>query len=196
MGTIEGAYLIDPDFSLPPSLLPPIGMFKTRKNLFLQTSLGTIDVAVGILPLLEAPGRSKVQGERVDLEMNLMQAGTLQAYIVGLFSIYRAPHSSNQYTAGSARRPFRLTAYSFCGTITIFIPRSFQGLVTMQSSLGTCDLSPEVAATATSINEEGGKKVCFIGNLPQSGWLDSLRKWQGDELILTAKIGSVFVAYT
>lgn len=99
---------------------------------------------------------------------------------------------SVQYASDSpSRRPFKLSAVAACGTVNVFIPRSYTGTMNIRSAIGTYYIIGDLAARTTTLQEFNGRTRCFVGDLPS----ETYSAWSGDELFLEAKIGTVTVQY-
>jgi hypothetical protein len=76
MGTIDGAYIIDPDFSMPPDIYCTLMPWRTRKSLSLETKLGSIDVVIALM--------DRGPGPRLEIDM-MCKAGSIDAKLVRVF---------------------------------------------------------------------------------------------------------------
>lgn len=61
-------------------------------------------------------------------------------------------------------RPYSLRVFSKHGSVTVAIPRSFVGPVTLRTRHGSVRVSDEIAARMTTFSEDDGARECFIGN--------------------------------
>ena len=77
------------------------------------------------------------------------------------------------------------------GAIKVFIPRDFQGPLSLVNGNGTSKLSDEVTARTTSFSDVRQEKKCFVGDL--STWKE--KDWQGDEIRLESRNGAIKVFY-
>ncbi|KAJ7181975.1 hypothetical protein C8R46DRAFT_1186849 [Mycena filopes] len=174
--SIKGIYVIDPRIKIPQSLLPPLAADETestRRNVFLHTSNGSIDVALFVVG--DGDHKQKVN----------MLLKSSNGYIV-----------AKLHTAASAARPpVKLRVQSSNGSVTIHVPRSFRGPVTLRTSNGSTRLSDAVAAALTTFTEAKGTRRCFIGDFSDWTDMDAGSGWAGDELEVEASNGAIRLLY-
>lgn len=75
-------------------------------------------------------------------------------------------------TNAPSSRPFSLAARSHNGSITLAIPRTFTGPITLITSRGgsqTSQLSPDVRARAVVFSDVDGRRACFVGDVREYG---------------------------
>ncbi|KAJ7131563.1 hypothetical protein C8R43DRAFT_1024708 [Mycena crocata] len=186
-GAIKGTYVIDPRLTIPQSILPPLAADETeatRRNVFLHTSNGAIDVDVFVIGGCDTK-------RRVD-----MLAKTSNGAV------------TVKLHADHGRPPIRLNAQSSNGQVTIHVPRSFRGPLTLRTRNGTIRFSDALSADLTTFNEVSGTRRCFVGDF--SDWADQrdvsdvkasvdvkppLNGWLGDEISVDTSNGSIKVKY-
>ncbi|KAJ7697251.1 hypothetical protein B0H17DRAFT_1052443 [Mycena rosella] len=171
-GSVKGSYVIDPRVIVPSLMLPPLTADETeatRRNVFLHTSNGSIDVDLWVL----GDADSKVKVNMLIKTSN----GSLTAKL---------------HAAPSARPPIHLKAQSSNGSITLHLPRSFRGPVTILSRNGTIRFSSAVGAATTTFSEADHTRRCFVGDF--SDWTDD-GAWMGDEASIESSNGSVKVQF-
>jgi hypothetical protein len=84
------------------------------------------------------------------------------------------------------------------GAITVTIPRSFRGQMTLQTKNGWVKLSPMLAPRAASLSVLDGTHTYFVGERPSCGKWHTGESEDGDEvdgLIASSKNGSIRVSY-
>ncbi|KAJ6571394.1 hypothetical protein B0H19DRAFT_988003 [Mycena capillaripes] len=171
--SIKGTYVIDPRIKIPQFLLPPLAADETevtRRNVFLHTSNGSINVDFFVV----GDGDSK---QKVDILLKSSN-GSVSAKL----------HASH-----TARPPVNLKAQSSNGAITLHIPRSFRGPLTICSRNGSIRFSDALSADLTTFNEVNRTRRCFVGDF--SDWADQPEGWMGDEVNVESLNGSVKIHY-
>ncbi|KAK2459476.1 hypothetical protein APHAL10511_008510 [Amanita phalloides] len=149
--SIRGCYIIDPekDFS----------SRRGGKNLDLNTSNGSIDVDVAILP----PARMS----RNHVDINLHSS---------CGSINLRMHDTPTHLISSGRenrgqqRPMIVYAHSSNGKVHICIPRSFHGLISTTTHNGNIKFSEGIQANMTTMrrtNFGSRNAIVFIGDPPE-----------------------------
>ena len=78
------------------------------------------------------------------------------------------------------------------GAVAIFLPRLFNGLISIRQSHGSTKFSPEVSVHLTTFNDINRVHKCFIGSY--SAILTG-QEWQGDEVVINARNGGIKVYY-
>ena len=92
------------------------------------------------------------------------------------------------------RHPFQLIAHSTNGNITLQLPQSFQGPVTISLRHGSVKFSEEIKKNLTAFDESNYIRHYFVGNF--SRWVDlDGEGWTGDEAIIESKHGSAKIHY-
>ncbi|KAJ7624308.1 hypothetical protein DFH06DRAFT_1230147 [Mycena polygramma] len=172
-GSIKGTYVIDPRVNVPQFLLPPLAADETeatRRNVFLHTSNGSIDVDLFVVG--EATGKEKV---------DMLVKSSNGSITVKL------------HAAPTPRPPVHLKASSSNGTITLHLPHSFRGPLTLRTRNGSIRFSGTLATNTTTFSEAGGVRRCFVGEF--ADWAERPEGWAGDEVNLESSNGSVRVQY-
>ena len=93
-----------------------------------------------------------------------------------------------------ARLPFKLSADSLNGAISISIPRSFRGVIVGATFSGSVKLSDEVNAQVLYEKTDGRARRIFIGEFDQEDFAAG-NEWLGDEVNADTKSGSVKIRY-
>jgi hypothetical protein len=86
-----------------------------------------------------------------------------------------------------------ITATSKNGTVTLYLPRSFRGFLTLSSKNGSVVFSEEFSRCVTRFSDVSHTERSFVGDL--SSWVDRDEEWQGDEVIATSPNGRVKLLY-
>jgi hypothetical protein len=85
-----------------------------------------------------------------------------------------------------------VTAQSSWGTITLHLPRTFRGLVTVSTTWGSVRFSEPLTADMTPLGEANGTQRYFVGRLDD--WTDD-DAWVGDEVRVETSSGNVKLQY-
>jgi hypothetical protein len=93
----------------------------------------------------------------------------------------------------NACRPVRITASSEHGNVTLYLPRSFCGFLTLTSKNTTVVFSEQFSQHVTTLSDVSGTHRCFVGDL--SNWVNRDEVWEGDELIASSHDGKVKLLY-
>ncbi|KAJ7240575.1 hypothetical protein C8J57DRAFT_1371443 [Mycena rebaudengoi] len=150
--SIFGTYLIDPRLKIPASLLEPLASDETeetRRNLFLHTNHGSVDVDVFVA------GDRDIK-RRIDIAISSSN-GSVAARI----------------HADAARPPIRIKAQNGLGAVTIRLPRSFRGPITILTRHGTAHFSAQLSAQLTPLGEAQKTRREFLGDFlatSPTGW--------------------------
>ncbi|KAJ7751544.1 hypothetical protein DFH07DRAFT_826354 [Mycena maculata] len=182
--TIKGTYVIDPAISIPPLLLPPLAPDETeatRKNAFLHTNNGTIDVDLFVVG---SGGEDAKPKGKVHMLLK-SSSGRINARL---------------HASAPVRPPISLSAHSSNGSINIRVPRSFRGPVTVRTQYGSLKFAGELGAAVTTLNEVNGTHRAFIGDF--SDWVGGRGvhgdnkgvgedAWPGDAISVETSNGSV-----
>ncbi|KAJ7245648.1 hypothetical protein B0H12DRAFT_1073422 [Mycena haematopus] len=170
---IKGKYVIDPRIKIPQPMLPPLAEDETettRRNMFLHTSNGAIDADVFIIG--DGDFKQKV---------NILVKSSNGAVVVKL------------HAPASARPPVKIKAQGTYGSVTLHVPRSFCGPVTISTRYGSIRFSDSLLADLTTFNEANKTRRCFIGDY--SNWAEQSDGWIGDEIELETTYGSIKLQY-
>ncbi|KAJ7036703.1 hypothetical protein C8F04DRAFT_463730 [Mycena alexandri] len=171
---IKGTYVIDPRIKIPQFLLPALAADETestRRNAFLHTSNGSIDVALFVVG--DGDHKQKV---------NVLLKSSNGSIVAKL-------HTSDT----STRPPVKVCAKSSNGTVTIHLPRSFRGPVTLRTNNGTARFSDAVAADLITFTEANRTRRSFIGDF--ADWTDQPAEWVGDEVEVETSNGNIRLQY-
>ncbi|KAJ7488127.1 hypothetical protein FB451DRAFT_1025378, partial [Mycena latifolia] len=172
-GSLKGAYIIDPRVRIPAAMLPPLAPEEAeagaRRNVFLHTSNGSIDVDLFMLADADVKGK---------VDMLIKSAnGSITARI---------------HAPTPARPPIHLKANGANGSITLHLPRSFRGPVTIRARNGSVKFSGALTAQTTTFGEAERTRRCFVGEF--ADWAEG-EVWGGDEVTIEAANGSVKLQY-
>ncbi|KAJ7048232.1 hypothetical protein C8F01DRAFT_1380633 [Mycena amicta] len=182
-GRIEGAFVIDPGLKMPAHMLAPLAKdetHETRRNLYLRAQNGSIDVDVWVLSAKDAQDDSKFkfpgQG-RVRLGLST-QSGNIS------LRLHASPH------------PLNLSLHTDEGSVSLTLPRTFCGPLTIRLGYGRMHLSPALSAATTIFNESSkGVSRSFVGDFAESGWADAPGEWTGDEAQVGSDYGNVRIEF-
>ncbi|KAJ6574467.1 hypothetical protein B0H19DRAFT_986091 [Mycena capillaripes] len=170
-GNVRGTYVIDPRIKIPQPMLPPVAS-EELKNMTVRTRHGNVDVEIFVVG--DGDHRRKVE--------ILLECIPTGGYITAKL------HASND-----ARPVINLKAQTAHGGITVHVPRTFRGPVTVRTPHGQLHFAGELSAAVTTFNEVDYTHRCFIGDF--SDWADHPENWVGDELNIETSIGNVKLRY-
>jgi len=173
--SIKGTYVIDPRIKIPQPMLPPLAADETeatRRNMYLHTSNGSIDVDLFVV----GDGEYK---QKVNIS----------------FKSSNGSISARLNTPATIRPPINLKAQSSNGTVTIHVPRGFRGPVLLTSRNGSIRFSDALSVDLTTFNEVNHTRRCFIGDFSDWTETDQQEGCMGDELELETSNGSIKVQY-
>ncbi|KAH7909842.1 hypothetical protein BJ138DRAFT_181215 [Hygrophoropsis aurantiaca] len=173
-GHLRGEYVIDPSLIIAPSYLPPLTPGETdgdRKNLHLYTKNGHVRADIWLIganaPL--AMGRNRAT-------LNL---GSHNGPIVAKLQQY------------NAAVPFLLNIHAKNGHTTVFVPRSFNGLLLLSPEHGKIAFSDGIKANSRLLGQYDGKGKYFVGLIPGEG----ANTWCGDEVRIESANGHIRIRY-
>jgi len=175
---VKDTFVIDPSITLPPALLTPLDdgtQERDRKNIHLQSVNGSVDVSVVFVTNDDTkPGPST-------------KRSTIHAQS-------RNGSVTVKLSAPSVRPGIEMTATSKNGSVALYLPRSFNGFLTLSSVNGAIIFSDAVLQNLTTFSHVGATKRCFLGDfvgatLPEGG------EWSGDELVASSTNGKIKLFY-
>ncbi|KAF8190509.1 hypothetical protein BJ912DRAFT_965312 [Pholiota molesta] len=178
--SISGEWIIEPALLIPPTMLPPLSgneTEETRRNLSLESHSGSVDAEIFIMPHNnEASSQVQQQRNRVFIETSSRNGSVTT-------KVHDVPSTNpNQ------------PAFRFNGRVTLYLPRSFKGLVNLKTGNGSIRLSSAMKASETQFSDVDRTKRSFIGDFDPSEWMDDA-KWTGDQLYVEAKSGNINVHF-
>ncbi|KAF8067928.1 hypothetical protein FPV67DRAFT_1165290 [Lyophyllum atratum] len=178
-GSLKGVWVLDPCLAIPASLLPPLSAEETadtRRNFNLKTTNGVIDVDVSFAPYEHTRDSKQASRKRVTLYARASNGSI----------------TTKLHTPFEPRLPFYLDIFGYNGAVHIHIPRSFNGLLTIKQWNGSTKFSPEASMHLTTFSEVDKTRRCFIGDYSE---MADGEEWQGDEVFVETRNGSVKVHY-
>ena len=95
---------------------------------------------------------------------------------------------------GEVRLAVRLSTRSFNGSIHVQLPRSFRGPIRIKTINGSTQFSAAMQSHLTVFSELDHVQRSFLGHFNPSQW-DIGTPWEGDELSIESKNGSVHVSF-
>jgi len=180
---IKGTYTIDPFMSIPQSLLPSLAANETetdRKNLKVYAKNGSVDVDITL-----SVNTEKLSMDDADRRKRAtLDVGSHNGSVnIKLRRITPTPQISI---------PFHLNVTSHNGAVTIGIPPTFEGLLTIYAKNGSVKLSDEITGRIAMHNEEKHTRRCFVGDISS---FNGDGDWPGDKLDVDAHNGRVKVFF-
>ena len=176
--------------------MPPLQRGETeddRKNLRLESHNGSVDADI---LLIEGNGEGTTKGPgplRTTLSLN-SHNGSIVARVVRRYNIHikRQVLIFLQSDMGH-RRPVYITAKADNCSITLYVPRSFQGLMSLSSKNGSIVFSEQFSQRVTTFSDMSSTRRCFVGDL--GSWVEQDSEWSGDEVVVCSHNGKVRVLY-
>ncbi|KAJ7741422.1 hypothetical protein DFH07DRAFT_751093 [Mycena maculata] len=171
--SIKGTFAVDPFLEIPESLLAPLPPGETTsKNLLLKVENGGIDVDVHLIgeptPIAAGPFA------RTELHLELSGA-------------------PDNHTPTVRRSPFRAVLVSANGFVSLHLPPSFHGLLSVHVGAGDLDtritLSAALGAHATILSEDSTVRGYFVGALGSA-------RGEGDHAEVRVNRGQVRVQFS
>ncbi|KAG8831915.1 hypothetical protein FRC17_002359 [Serendipita sp. 399] len=168
-GCIKGTWVIDSSMDIPSAFRsqPSSSFWKGKKeeyNLDLRTQFGDIDASIGL-----------VSGENKKATINLhTQCGKVNSKI-----LFRTSEQS-----------FRLNARTECGSVTIYLPRTFNGPLKHKTAYGSIKFSPGMQGQVHQFSEG----VAYLGDWRTGGFVD-YKNWDGDEVDAHTQCGDIRFAW-
>ncbi|KIM74103.1 hypothetical protein PILCRDRAFT_828512 [Piloderma croceum F 1598] len=181
--SIKGVYTINPFLFIPQTFLPPLSPGETessRKNLKIYSENGSVNVDI---TLLADP--QKLGSEEVDLK----KRATLDVASHN-GSVNVKQRRVDTHTLG-IRNPFHLNVTGHNGSVTVGIPGTFEGLITIHAKNGSVKISDDITQRIGMQNEVKHTHYCFVGDI--SLYNDGDASWEGDRLEVDAHNGRVKV---
>ncbi|KAG6873334.1 hypothetical protein C0995_000193 [Termitomyces sp. Mi166 len=177
-GSVKGTWLLDSSLPIPSMFLPPLlpdETEETRRNLYLKSSNGSIDAEITLAP--HTIGDDPVMFKKRSTMYTRATNGPIRVTL-------HAPYTP--------RLPFYLNIDASNGPVAIYLPRSFNGLLTIRQAHGGTKFSYEVLTHLTTFSDVDRMYRCFIGDY--SAIVEG-QEWQGDEIEIDARNGGVKVHY-
>ncbi|KAJ7158360.1 hypothetical protein C8R43DRAFT_827628, partial [Mycena crocata] len=157
--SIKGTFAVNPFLDIPPQLLAPLTPGEAavgRKNLLLKVENGGIDVDVHLIG--EPPQDASNAVTRTELHLELC-GGPENTF----------PLIAKIHTPTLRRPPFHAKLVSKNGFLSLHLPPSFHGLLTVRVGGGDLNnhitLSAALSAHATILSEDSTARAYFIGAL-------------------------------
>ncbi|KAF7430396.1 hypothetical protein PC9H_006101 [Pleurotus ostreatus] len=188
---IKGHFAINPFMHVPGNLLASLpesenssNQFSRKLNLRLDVQNGGIDVDIHLL------GDAARAGEGGRKERAFLHLEVKDGYEQGLDKF---PLVTRIHTPDLARPPFHLVANAVNGYVSLHLPNSFHGLLTVHVSAGDLEKHIEIAsglmAHAVLLRETTDSRSYFIGEM--GGWVKNEDNWEGDEIVASVEHGLV-----
>jgi len=177
--SIKGSWLIDPSLRFPPSFLPPPPTEGARSNLSLESKNGAIDADIFLLPT----SHSNKNASNVIFIVTQSNNGSVKTRL----------HDTESLN-GEVRLAVRLSTRSSNGSIHVQLPRSFRGPIRIKNNNGSTRFSAAMQAHLTIFSELDHMHRSFLGNFNPSHF-EIGTPWEGDELSIESKNGSVNVSF-
>ncbi|KAJ6538730.1 hypothetical protein B0H10DRAFT_2140146 [Mycena sp. CBHHK59/15] len=163
--SIKGTFAVNPFLAIPAALLAPLARGESaRKNLLLKVENGGIDVDVHLIG--EPPESHDVHPPVVRTELHLELCGGTENNAFPLIAKIHTPTLR--------RPPFRLTLAAQNGFLSLHLPLSFHGLLTVRVRAGDLNshitLSSALGAHATILSEDSTSRAYFVGEMETGRW--------------------------
>jgi len=211
--SLKGRYIIDTALEIPASLLPALdapeegsgcqrsksdGKGKDeerlgageRPNLKLSGQHGSMAADVWIV-------NSKAEGSEATADAEAKRAFVEVTNAHGSVKL--------QVAADPTNTPFALLVSTDTGSITLYIPRTYTGALTIRKGYGSVKLSPALESRLQTFSDIKGKRVCFVGDFRQAGFgqgggavegeQEGTGGWRGNAIEVGSVHGSIRVSY-
>ncbi|KAF4582536.1 hypothetical protein EYR38_002662 [Pleurotus pulmonarius] len=189
--SIKGHFAINPFMHVPGNLLASLpesenssNQFSRKLNLRLDVQNGGIDVDIHLL------GDAARAGEGGRKERAFLHLEVKDGYEQGLDKF---PLVTRIHTPDLARPPFHLVANAVNGYVSLHLPNSFHGLLTVHVQAGDLEKHIEIAsglmAHAVLLRETPDSRSYFVGEM--GGWVKDENNWEGDEIVASVEHGLV-----
>ncbi|TDL24526.1 hypothetical protein BD410DRAFT_766998 [Rickenella mellea] len=177
-GSIKGTWVIDPDIKPPESVLAPIKPDTTRKNLELLTKDGSINADIWIVGDGDSEQRVNEGGEKpgpvtVDVRS---KDGRVKVVM----------HADEKHL-------FQLMITAHDGRVTLALPRSFVGPLTVTTRDGKLLFEGSMANNVVTFSEVKHTHKCFVGDARAACFGQG--DWTGSIVEVDCHDGSVTVYY-
>ncbi|KAJ7691035.1 hypothetical protein B0H17DRAFT_935443 [Mycena rosella] len=142
-------------------------------------------------PLVQAARRNlSLHTRNGVIDVNLFVTGEAESKVDMLLKSSNGAVNTRIHAA-AVRPTLHIAAQASNGPMTIHLPPSFRGPVTIHSHIPLIRFSDRLAAEVTILSEVTHKCRCFVGDLPD--YLDGA--WAGDVLDVHAANGCVILRY-
>jgi hypothetical protein len=168
-----------------------------RKNLRLESQYGSVDVDVHLVQSAgnssadndSATDKTAVAGERT----STTNAGKVTGKKTSMdISSRNGSVNVRLHTPSYDRNPFQLKVHSAYSSVTLYLPRSFNGPLQLMTEHGSVSFSPDLTEVATTFSEVENVRRCFVGDF--KGWTGA-DEWHGDEVSVGSRNGSIKVKF-
>ncbi|KZW01635.1 hypothetical protein EXIGLDRAFT_717217 [Exidia glandulosa HHB12029] len=188
-GSVTGSFVIDPELEIPPQMIPALKKDEERKNLLLEVgNKRTIDADVWVVD--PAP---QSQSQASSSSTAPLPRTTIEAVGGGTSGGHNSLRLS-LHSAGS--RPFSLVVSQF-GTVTLELPRSFSGPLTLhtRNGVGRVQFSQAFESMLTEFSDCDDMRKCFVGDFRESGFGRGGAEWEGSTVEVRALEGKVYIRF-
>ncbi|KAG5641917.1 hypothetical protein DXG03_003963 [Asterophora parasitica] len=176
-GSIKGVWVLDPNLAIPATLLPPLSTNETeetRRHFNVSASNGVIDADITLAPLRHEKDSQKPASRRTTIYAHASNGSVI----------------TKLHDTSDPRSSFYLNISASNGSVHIHLPRSFHGLLVLKTWNGSVKFSPESLEPLTTFSDVDKTRRCFIGD-----YSEMTDEWQGDEVFVEARNGSVKLYY-
>ncbi|PPQ94403.1 hypothetical protein CVT25_002491 [Psilocybe cyanescens] len=181
--SVKGSWIIDPTMVIPSAFLPSVPedeTEQTRSNISLSSKNGAVSADIFVLPTSN--------------HTSLPITHRKQIIIRGASHNGSVTLKIHEIASEGKRLPMQIHGFSANGNINIYVPRSFQGPVSVKLRNGNLRFSETVKASVTQFSEMNGMQRSFIGDFDANA-IQNAGEWAGDTLSLESRNGSVKVYF-
>ncbi|KAH9477582.1 hypothetical protein JR316_0009804 [Psilocybe cubensis] len=182
--SIKGSWIIDPTMIIPSAFLPSLTdgeTEETRGNISLMSRNGSIQAEIFVLPGTSNDDSRRLTNRKQTIIRSSSANGTITLKI-------------HEVASRGSRLPLQIKAFSANGSLNIYIPRSFQGPVSVSLRNGSLRYSESVRGLVTQFSELNGAQRSFIGDFDANAIRDA-GDWAGDAIWLESRNGSIKVFF-
>ncbi|KAH8829096.1 hypothetical protein DL96DRAFT_1814375 [Flagelloscypha sp. PMI_526] len=179
----KGKFVIDPHLRIPQNLLPPLQKDETastRANLRISSGYSNVVAEVWITPGSSSTASSSTPTVPLDKD-GAVRLNAYSSYSTCILNVHDDSHTA----------PLKLSCASGYSSATIYLPRTFVGMINASVTYGKVHFSPAVTANSTMLGQDGKKYRAFVGDLA----MYEQEGWRGDEAEISSDYSNVFVYY-
>lgn len=171
---VVGSFVVDPALEIPVEMLAPLDEGEERQNLLIDVPEHEVDADLWVVEGAGTRADSKA-GARTAVEVvgHHVHLRVHETGIPPLLLTLKAPGSGN---------------------ISLALPRSFQGPITIHSQQARVVFSPAMGALSATFSDYGELRKCFVGDFKALGFGHGT--WEGSVIDIHAPEGRVKLRFT
>ncbi|KAG9027490.1 hypothetical protein FRB95_007670 [Tulasnella sp. JGI-2019a] len=171
---IIGAWIVDPGMHVPLGLLTDVKLKKRMDNLNLYS-----------------------RHKQIRAQLTLASESPTKSFLT--METHHGPITVDIGTRTNQR--FHLSATSKHGSVTVYLPRDFEGPISFRYKKIPPQFSEELQPRMTLIGRDNTQGIAFVGDLSKfgNGCKDKIGRyehWNGDELVVATKHRAAMICYS